>query len=124
MTIVHMKSYTYELSYLELAKLFVTTQNQIATWIKRSKFSLSNPFSIFEFYREEGSKISKRRGEFESLITQYKSRSLKDQEQIDYVERLLKEWKRDKELMDKSTTKPLLLGATSNKTKILPLFKK
>ncbi len=88
MTIIPMKSYSYELTYLELAKLFITTQNQIAAWIKRSKFNLNKPSSIFEFYRTEGMKIVKRREEFDILLVKYKSRTLKAPKEKEYVERM------------------------------------
>jgi len=98
---VIMKTYLYEITYLELAKLFVVSQNQIAVWKKRKKFIINKPISIFELYRLEGSKIIKRHEEFEDLLKQYNSRTLKDDDKIEYVNRLLKDWGRSNEIVYK-----------------------
>lgn len=102
-----MQRFQLNYSTKELAILFITTRQQIRIWIHRKKFDLTKPISVFEFYRVEGPKLFKKYQEFEALFALYKNRRLVEKDKVQYVEKMLKEWGREKEINEPSKLQPV-----------------
>jgi hypothetical protein len=114
-----MKQILINLSYSNLAELFVTTKQQIRLWICRGKLNVTDYTTIFELYRLESMNILKRRDNFASLYKDYKD-SLSAPKEKEYVDRMLKEWDRENEIIQFISKSP---SKETVKTYI-PLFKK
>lgn len=114
-----MKQIQINLSYSNLAELFVTTKQQVRLWVCRGKLNVADYTTIFELYRLESMNILKRRDNFASLYKDYKP-SLLALKEKEYVEKMLKEWDRENEIIQSVSKSP---SKETVKTYV-PLFKK